>query len=367
MLSPRPPAAHILAFAQTLDGGGVEKALLRLVQGWSDLGRRVTLVIGDAEGPLARDLPAGVETRLIGRSSMLGMGVIAALTQEIDPDILFCPGNHYSALAAWTKLRLGRDCPPIVAKISNALVRRDQGAALAMAYRRWLRWHPSFVDRLVAMSPAMAEEACIEMGARRAMLSVIPNPPVRAVPGAVMPDLPAVRFLLGVGRLAPQKRWDRLIDAFDRIADRDVSLMIVGEGAERPRLEAQIAALGLGDRVSLPGHVDDPTPVIARAAALALVSDFEGVPGVLREALAVGTPLVSTESSVAVREIITDGSLGSIVAPGDDVGLVAALDHWLAHGRQRPRPVPQPGEDAAAAYLDLFDEVVMERRFSLAA
>jgi glycosyltransferase involved in cell wall biosynthesis len=367
MLSPRPPAAHILAFAQTLNGGGVEKALLRLVQGWSDLGRRVTLVIGDAAGPLARDLPAGVETRLLGRSSMVGMGALAALTHEIGPDILFCPGNHYSALAAWTKLRLGRSCPPIVAKISNALVRRDQSPALAMAYRRWLRWHPSFVDRLVAMSPAMADEACIEMGARREMLSVIPNPPVRSQPGALLPAMPRGRFLLGVGRLAPQKRWDRLIDAFDRIAERDVSLMIVGEGAERPQLEAQIAALGLGERVSLPGHVADPTPVIARATALALVSDFEGVPGVLREALSVGTPVVSTESSVAVREIVTHRSLGSIVAPGDNAALVAALDHWLAPGRQRPRPVPQPGEDAAAAYLDLFDQVVLERRFSLAA
>jgi glycosyltransferase involved in cell wall biosynthesis len=363
MLSPRPPAAHILAFAQTLNGGGVEKALLRLVQGWSDLGRRVTLVIGDADGPLARDLPSGVETRLIGRSSMLGMGALPALTHEIAPDILFCPGNHYSALAAWTRLRLGRRCPPIVAKISNALVRRDQGAALALAYRRWLRWHPSFVDRLVAMSPAMAEEARIEMGASRAMLSVIPNPPVRAVPGAILPAMPTGRFLLGVGRLAPQKRWDRLIDAFGRIAERDVSLMIVGEGHERGALEAQIAALGLGHRVSLPGHVADPTPIIARATALALVSDFEGVPGVLREALAVGTPVVTTESSVAVREIVTDRTLGSIVAPGDDAALVGALEYWLAPDRPRPRPVPQPGEDAAAAYLDLFDQVVLERRF----
>lgn len=100
MLSPRPPASHILAYAQTLDGGGVEKALLRLVRSWSEVGRRVTLVLGDVTGPLSRDLPTGIETRILGRHSMLGMGAIAALTEEIAPDILFCPGNHYSALAA---------------------------------------------------------------------------------------------------------------------------------------------------------------------------------------------------------------------------------------------------------------------------
>lgn len=367
MLTPRPPAAHILAYAQTLQGGGVEKALLRLLRGWCDAGRRVTLVIGDDRGPLARDLPDGVETRVIGSGTMLGMGPLAALTAELDPDILFCPGNHYSALAAWTRVRLGRRCPPIVAKVSNALVRRDHGAAFAHLYRSWLRWHPSFVDRLVAMSPAMAAEAAREMGAPAAMLSIIPNPPVQSVGDARLPALPDGRFLLGVGRLVPQKRWDRLITAFARIADPAVSLVILGEGAARAGLEAQVAALGLTGRVLLPGHVADPTPVIARATALALVSDFEGVPGVLREALAVGTPVVSTDASVAVREIVGDASLGSVVTPGDTGALVAALDHWLAPGRARPAPVPQPGADAALAYLDLFDEVVMERRFSRSA
>lgn len=367
MLSPRPPASHILAYAQTLDGGGVEKALLRLVQGWHELGRRVTLVIGDGSGPLARDVPSGVETHVLGHGTMLGMGALASLTEHIAPDVLFCPGNHYSALAAWTKMRLGRRCPPIVAKISNALVRRDHGAAFATAYRAWLRWHPYFVDQLVAMSPAMAAEARAEMGAPAEILHVIPNPPVRPVAGAALPALPSGRFLLGVGRLAPQKRWDRLIDAFAEMAQQDLSLVIVGEGGERAALEARVARLGLGGRVLLPGHVADPTPVIARASALALVSDFEGVPGVLREALAVGTPVVTTDSSVAVREIVSRPSLGSIVAPGDERALIAALDHWLAPGRARPLPVPQPGADSAAAYLDLFDRVVLDRRVKLAA
>lgn len=363
MLCPRQPAAHILAFAQTLDGGGVEKALLRLAGEWAELGRRVTLLVGDVAGPLARDIPDGVDLRTLGTTTMVGMRAIAGWTEALDPDVLFCPGNHYSALAAWTRLRLGPRCPPIVAKISNALVRRDHNAPVAAGYRTWLRCHPRFVDRLVAMSPAMADEACLMMGARRDMLSVIPNPPPRAVAGAASPLVPRGRFLLGVGRLAPQKRWDRLIDAFADIDDRDVSLMILGEGTERATIEQRVAARGLCDRVLLPGHVADPTPTIARATALALVSDFEGVPGVLRESLAVGTPVVTTDSSVAVREIVTSPAIGSVVAPGDAAGLVAALEHWLEPGRCRPQPIPQPGVDAAGAYLDLFDQVVLERRF----
>ena len=90
----------------------------------------------------------------------------------------------------------------------------------------------------------------------------------------------------------------------------------------------------------LPGHVADPAPVIARAAALALVSDFEGVPGVLRESLAVGTPVISTDSSVAVREIVGDAALGTVVTVDDQAALIAALDYLLMPGRARPASVP---------------------------
>eukprot|EP01035_Chromulina_nebulosa_P046767 gene46767-63365_t len=58
-------------------------------------------------------------------------------------------------MAAWLKLRLGRGCPPIVAKVSNRLDRNDQHFPVAQGYRAWLRWHPSFVDHVVAMSPAI--------------------------------------------------------------------------------------------------------------------------------------------------------------------------------------------------------------------
>ena len=100
---------------------------------------------------------------------------------------------------------------------------------------------------------------------------------------------------------------------------------------------------------------------LARAALVALTSDFEGVPNVLREALAAGVPVVSTDASVAVPEIIHQPNLGSIVPRDDPAALVKALDRWLAPDAPRPPPQPMPGATAIDDYLALFDALVRAR------
>jgi glycosyltransferase involved in cell wall biosynthesis len=354
-------ADHVLAFAQSMRGGGVERALLRLAGGWAAAGRRVTLVVGSVAGPLAEEIPDAVAVRVLGDPGYGALrSTVPAMVREMAPDVIFCPGNHYTSVAAWARLRLGRACPPIAGKVSNALVRPDMGRVEAWGYRRWLRLHSKFLDHVVAMSPGMAAEAAREMALSPDRISVIPNPAALPRPDAAPVALPEGRYLLGVGRLEPQKRWARAIAALPRLADSQVRLVILGEGSLRAELEAQIEALGLEDRVSMPGHAGDPLPAIARAEAVVLTSDFEGVPGVLREALALGTPVVATESSVAVREIISSPALGTVVPRQDGDALVAALNHWLAPSAVRPEPVADDG-DPIAAYLALFDALQRSR------
>ena len=350
-------ADHIITVAQHLRGGGVERAMLRLARGWLAMGRRVTLVAGSLDGPLAAELPAGLETVELGAPSAWPLFALPRLVEERRPDLIFCPGNFYTAVAAWTKLRLGRRAPPIVGKMSNAADRGDHGRIAGAAHRLWLAGHGRFLDELVAMTPATAAaaERALHMEGR---VSVIPNPPALPLPDAMRPPLPTGRFILGVGRLAPQKRWDRLIDALPHLADGQVALAIIGEGELRRDLQAQIRALGLEGRVTMPGHAADPLGAMAAASVLALTSDYEGVPGVLREALSVGTPVVATDSSPAVPEIVAAPHLGTVVGRNDRPALVRALDHWLAPGVPRPAPVPQPGADAAERYLALFDRLV---------
>ncbi|MBB4838242.1 glycosyltransferase involved in cell wall biosynthesis [Sphingomonas kyeonggiensis] len=353
-------AHHILTYAQRLQGGGVERAMLRMARGWLDSGRRVTLVLGSREGPLAAEIPDGIDLIELGDPRYSALLSLPQHVRTMQPDLIFCAGNHYSGIAAATRLRLGRKSPPIVGKVSNALVRPELSSGAAWRYRQWLRLHPRFLDHVVAMTPAMAAEAIAEMGMPAARVSVIANPPAATIAGAMPVALPEGRYLIGVGRLEPQKRWDRLLTALPRLADQQVKLLLLGEGGARAALEAQVSALGLGDRVTMPGHAGDPLPALKGAAVAVLTSDYEGVPGVLREALSVGTPVVSTESSVAVREIVHAPELGTVIDREDAEGLVAALDHWLGAGAVRPAPVAVGG-DPIADYLALFDRLVGEK------
>jgi glycosyltransferase involved in cell wall biosynthesis len=350
------PADHIMTYALGLDGGGVERAQLRLVREWVAAGRRVTLVLGRREGALADQIAAGTEVIEIGTTRYLALvAALPRIVRDTQPDLIFCPGNFYTSAVAAMRMRLGLASPPIVAKMSNAAVRADHGKLVDTAHGVWLGMHGRFLDSLVAMTPATAETAA-RMMRMEGRVTVIPNPPPPSPPtGTAAVPLPAARVILGVGRLAQQKRWDRLIDAMPSLP-ADVALMILGEGPLRGALAEQVAALGLGERVSMPGQVEHPAATMAAARVVALTSDYEGVPGVLREALSVGTPVVSTASSEAIAEVVTSPVLGTIVAHQDRDALVAALTHWL--DAPRPEPVPLPGGDSAARYLALFDSLV---------
>jgi glycosyltransferase involved in cell wall biosynthesis len=151
------------------------------------------------------------------------------------------------------------------------------------------------------------------------------------------------KVLLSVGRLAAQKNYATLIKAFSLIADRltDWNLRIIGEGALRDELTAQIVELELKERVSLPGTIRDIYAEYAAAQLFVLPSLYEGSSLALSEALAIGLPAVGFADCPGIKQSILPGRNGALALGSDRVqALARTLEPLMTHAHLRARLVP---------------------------
>ena len=139
-------------------------------------------------------------------------------------------------------------------------------------------------------------------------------------------DEPGVPVILSAGRLVDQKDFSTLIRAFAQVVkSRPARLVILGEGRERGALAALARELGVAEGVDLPGFVANPFAWMARARVFAVSSIYEGLSMVLVEAMACGTPVVSTDCPHGPREVLEDGRWGRLVPVGAAGALAAAI------------------------------------------
>lgn len=131
-------------------------------------------------------------------------------------------------------------------------------------------------------------------------------------------SVPAAPYILGVGRLSPEKGFDDLVSAhaLARQACPDLKLVLVGEGPERSALEARADQLGTRPHVIFAGAQDKLAAYYASALAFVLPSRFEGLPNALLEAMAQGCTVISTPLFAAAAEVITHEQDGLIAANG---------------------------------------------------
>src|SRR6185503_5029504 len=165
------------------------------------------------------------------------------------------------------------------------------------------------------------------------------------------------RPLLGaVGRLSPEKGHRVLVDAFCDVARRlpGARLAIVGDGPEEAALRRQVGTLGLAGHVTFMGLRADGQQLIAALDAMVLPSFSEGMPNVLLEACAYGTPVVATRVG-GVPDMLSDGDAGWLVPAGGARRLGAALVAALPASSDAPRR-------AARARVVLAERFTVEKQ-----
>lgn len=137
--------------------------------------------------------------------------------------------------------------------------------------------------------------------------------------------------IASVGRLSPEKGHADLIKAIDivRRAGKNVSLVLVGDGPERPKLVQQIKALDLESSVHLPGYINDPQRLLEEVDLMALPSHTEGLPNAALEALLLEVPVLATRVG-GTPEVIADGETGRLVPAHSPDALAAGILEYLA-------------------------------------
>ncbi len=177
---------------------------------------------------------------------------------------------------------------------------------------------------------------------------------------------PKEPYLVAVGRLEPQKGFDLLLRAYADLRTRGVSepLVIVGEGRDKKMLRELAQTLGVSEHVVFAGFQANPYPWLAGAEVFVSSSRFEGFCRVIAEALAVGTPVVSTDCPSGPAEVLENGEAGVLV-PNEDISALADSIYQLLHDRALRDKLRAYGPVRAEAFspaatVRAFEDVLSE-------
>jgi len=385
--------ARIALVLRALDGGGMQRCMLELGESLSASGCEVSLLVGDAEGPMRDRLPAAIELvplaarsplaaraaalRLLGRDALPLVGTsnprmlrhLAALALELRrrrPQAVLAMGTQSNLAVLWARDLAGVDTRIVLCECTTLSV------AASRSRRRFRRAYPILVgrhygaaDAVVAVSQAVAEDLAATAELPRSAITVIPNWVTTEIAAAAdpAPDHPwfavGAPLVLGVGRLHWQKDFATLIRAFALLRQRrPARLVILGEGPEHGYLEQLAVASGVAADVHLAGFVANPFVWMARASVLAVTSLSEGFGNVIVEALACGLPVVGTDCPGGPREILDGGRFGALVPVGNAAALAAAIEQAIADPPDaallRRRAADFTLAAASGRYLDLL-------------
>jgi glycosyltransferase involved in cell wall biosynthesis len=382
--------AQIAVFIHSLSGGGAQRRTVTLVNGFAERGYDVDLVVIAARGPLISlldprvrlvALTGWVEGRPLARlprriQLFLALHRIARYFREARPGVFMAAASHVH-VPVLIAHRLAACDVPLVLRVSNHLSRTGSGGAEPknrMFAPRLARWLYPRADALIAVSQGVADDVHAVTGYPRTRIHALHSPILtdemrrRAEAPLDHPWFAAAEppVVVGVGRLVKQKDFPTLIRAFARVrATRPARLLLLGRAKnskKRRRLTDLIDSLGVTADIQLTGYVDNPLAYMKRAAVLVLSSAWEGLPGVLIEALACGCPIVSTDCPSGPSEILAGGEFGRLVPVGDDMAMAAAISATLDEAPDRERLRARAEEFGADRAIDRYLEVLLRCR-----
>jgi glycosyltransferase involved in cell wall biosynthesis len=324
----------------SLAGGGAERVMVNLAGRFCQVGHQVDLVVADLRGHSFLRVPSTVRVvDLKAKRTAFAVLPLASYLRRERPKALLATLAHVNIVALIARRLAGVPTRTVIREaslmsISASTTRQFRGRLVPFLAKKFY-WQ---ADAIIALSEGVADDLFHLLGLPPDRIHVIYNPVVSTEfheRAGRMVDHPwfaagAPPVIIGVGRLDPEKDFLTLLRASNIVRrNRNVRLMILGEGPERFALESLAQELGMTGVVTLPGFVENPLPFIANASVLVLTSHFEGLSNVLIEALACGTPVVATDCPGGPTEVLGGGRYGKLAPVGDFKEVARAIEETL--------------------------------------
>ncbi|SMC17656.1 Glycosyltransferase involved in cell wall bisynthesis [Desulfacinum hydrothermale DSM 13146] len=340
----RPPKIAITAFS--FGDGGTEKMLVHLARGLEELGCSVDFLLAKTDSPYVHTIGNQLNVLEIqARTSRERMSALCRYLAGARPQILLSGKRSDEEVVAAGALTRGQTRTFL--RIGTTLSARDNRSPFKLLRTTWkLKRLLPRADGVIAVSRGVAEDIQRLLGKRKARIHVVPNP-VIAPEIDLLAQAPLdhpyfhehekTPVIVGMGGMRKAKDFPTLLRAFALVRQKTPALLIIlGKGRQKDKLIRLARDLGVLSWVSFPGFVQNPYAYLARATVFVLSSLREGSPNVLTEALAVGTPVVSTDCPSGPREILHDGKYGRLVPCGNPEAMAAAILETLE------KPIPKP-------------------------
>ena len=339
----------IMFFLPTLGGGGAERTVIQLANNLVQQGHEIDVVVCNLHGEKGKLLTeVNAQIQLIDLNCgrvVNALLPLKKLLQAVPYTAVVATQSHSNIICALAKRLAKSPCKLILREVSTPSKNMKLHGWKKWVFQSLVNWTYQRADRVVCVSNGVLQDFRAYYHYQPDNLCTIYNPvldqsyfeklqaPVehhffadRETDGANK-----AQVILAVGRLTEAKNFALLIRAFATVHQQqpNTRLIILGEGELRTELETLRQQLGLQEVVDLPGFDPNPYAYFKYAALFVLSSNWEGLPGVLIQALASRIRVVSTDCPSGPREILAEGQFGQLVPCDDTARLAAAIQRAL--------------------------------------
>jgi glycosyltransferase involved in cell wall biosynthesis len=334
----------ILFVIPSLEGGGAEKVLIEIITRLSPETYRLVLVMFKAKGRFLSKIPSNVNVYDLHKKNKYSFSKIifrlCIILKKINPNIVisFMP---YANLIAMISRILAPSGAKYILTFHNCLTRESEKEPFHQL--KYFLYKKLFIrsNLIICVSKGVKNDLMSKLRIQSDQkMRVIYNPididRIGFLKDNKLEDYASTKFILAVGRLEIQKGYEYLLKAYGLIHSKiEEILIILGIGDEEQNLRELARQLGIQEKVVFLGFQENPYKYMKNASALVLSSLWEGFGNVIVEAMACGTPVISTDCPSGPNEIIDNGVNGILVPIADENSLANAIIDLLRNQKLR--------------------------------